>query len=141
MPGVWDMAVRLLIVDDIEALRVGVRTLLAGNGDWEVCGEAASGVEVIAKVRELQPDVVILDVSMPGMNGLEAASQIRRIAPSTKIILFTVHELRMAGLVDAVVSKWAPAQDLIAAIERVTGHFQNIPRQASAPASAAPQNP
>ena len=117
------MSVRLLIVDDIECVRVGVRTLLSGNNDWQVCGEAANGVEAIAKVQELRPDVIILDVSMPGLNGLQAAAAIREIAPSTRIVLYTVHNIVPTAhsllCADACASKSGPAQDLIATVERV----------------------
>jgi DNA-binding NarL/FixJ family response regulator len=122
------VGLRLLIADDNEFMRMIVRTLLTCRRDWQVCGEAANGREAISKVSELSPDIVILDLTMPVMNGFEAAKQIRRIAPSTKIVLFSVHELlRTAAEVgaDAFVSKRTSAQELIAAIERVIGE----PRQ------------
>jgi DNA-binding NarL/FixJ family response regulator len=118
------VSLRLLIADDNEFVRMIVRTLLTCRRDWQVCGEAANGREAIAKVGELSPDIVILDLTMPVMNGFEAAKQIRRIAPCTKIVLFSVHELlRTAAEVgaDAFVSKGSSAQELIAAIERVIG--------------------
>ena len=123
------MPLRLLIADDHEIVRVGVRTLLKVKCDWEICGDAENGREAIAKVRGLSPDVVILDLSMPVMNGFEAAKEIRRIAPSTKIIFYTVHNVpSTAGEVggDACVSKSTPVEELIATIERVTGQSQGI---------------
>src|SRR5580704_15151088 len=111
------MALRLLIADDHEIVRMGVRTLLKDRPDWEICGDAANGREAIAKVRELSPDVIILDLSMPVMNGFEAAVEIRRIAPSIKIILFTVHEIPAIAHevdVDAFLSKSRSAEELIA---------------------------
>ena len=66
------MAVRILLVDDHPIVRQGLRTLLQGRGDWEVVGEASDGMEAVEKVESLQPDVVVLDVTMPRMNGLEA---------------------------------------------------------------------
>src|SRR5216684_1842176 len=87
------MAARLLIVDDHEIVRKGVRMLFANNDSFEVCGEAQNGMEAIRMVPELSPDVVILDLSMPGMNGFETAAIIRLIAPSIRIVFFSAHEL------------------------------------------------
>ena len=84
-------ATRILIVDDHEMLRRGVESIIRRNSLGGVCGEAQNGEEAIRKVQELKPDLVILDVSMPVMSGLEAAREIRRIAPSTKIIILTMH--------------------------------------------------
>src|SRR3981189_2502607 len=84
-------ATRILIVDDHEMLRRGVESIIRRNSLGGVCGEAQNGEEAIRKVQELKPDLVILDVSMPVMGGLEAAREIRRIAPSTKIIILTMH--------------------------------------------------
>jgi DNA-binding NarL/FixJ family response regulator len=84
---------RILIADDHEVVRQGVRGLLEVRGDWTVCGEAATGREAVMKATELRPDVVVLDVAMPEMNGLEAARQIRRAVPSAKILVLTVHEI------------------------------------------------
>lgn len=116
------MPARVLIADDHEIVRMGVRTLLAGYPHLEVCGEAADGRDTLEKVVELVPDLVILDLSMPGMNGFEAATEIRRIAPSTKIVFFSMHDIpdtaRTVGA-DAFVLKSAAAAELPAAIERV----------------------
>ena len=76
------MPVRILIADDNEVVRLGLRALLNPNRDWEVCGDATNGRDAITMVWELSPDVIILDLSMPVMNGFEAAGEIRRIAPS-----------------------------------------------------------
>jgi DNA-binding NarL/FixJ family response regulator len=116
---------RILIADDHETLRRGVRSLLGANSSWEVCGEAEDGKEAIEKVRELNPDLVILDVTMPVMNGLEAAVQIHRIAPSVKILIFSMHdsptlkaEFERVGA-DAFVVKSAPSGELISAVARL----------------------
>jgi DNA-binding NarL/FixJ family response regulator len=79
-------------VDDHELIRAGVRALFAGNPLLSVCGEANDGKEAIEQVRKLNPDLVILDVTMPVMNGLEAATEIRRLAPKTKIVILTMHD-------------------------------------------------
>ena len=105
---------RLLLVDDFEVVRKGLKNLLGGNECWEICGEAEDGREAVDKVTELAPDVVLLDVTMPVMNGFQAASEIRRRSPQTKIVIFTMHEspriaeeAKRAGA-DAYVAKSAP---------------------------------
>jgi two-component system nitrate/nitrite response regulator NarL len=80
-----------LIVDDHEIVRMGVNLLLRGTPQLEVCGEAASGGEALAKIAELRPDMVVLDLSLPEMNGYQVFSEIRRMAPDTKVIFFTMH--------------------------------------------------
>jgi DNA-binding NarL/FixJ family response regulator len=113
------------VVDDHETVRMGVRIILAREPQFEVCGEACNGREAIDKVKELHPDAVILDVSMPIMNGLEAALEIRRIAPSAKIIMFSMHDSpqmmamsREAGA-DAFVLKSAPGQELVQTVRNL----------------------
>ena len=83
---------RILIADDHEMLRRGVRTMLESETDWEVCGDAVDGKDAVEKVAALNPDLVILDINMPVLNGLAAARQILRDRPRTKILVFTVHE-------------------------------------------------
>jgi DNA-binding NarL/FixJ family response regulator len=83
---------RILVVDDYEVVRTGLKNMLSENAHWQVCGEADNGQKAIEKVAELGPDVVFLDVSMPVMNGLDAAREIRRMAPRIKIVIFTMHE-------------------------------------------------
>jgi len=83
--------VRILIADDHAGVRQGVRAILEGRGGGVVCGEASTGREAVAKAIDLQPDVVVLDISMPELNGLEATRQIRR-AVSAKILILTMHE-------------------------------------------------
>jgi DNA-binding NarL/FixJ family response regulator len=83
--------VRVLIADDHEVVRRGVRTVLEGQAGWIVCGEASTGREAVAKALDLRPDIVILDISMPELNGLEATRQIRRAVPA-RILILSVHE-------------------------------------------------
>ena len=82
---------RILIADDHEVVRQGLRTVLEGQAGWVVCGEASTGREAVSKALDLRPDIVVLDISMPELNGLEATRQIRRVVPA-KILILTVHE-------------------------------------------------
>jgi DNA-binding NarL/FixJ family response regulator len=83
---------RVLIVDDHAFIRRGVQTILQGFPEWQFCGEASSGSDAIQLVEQLHPDVVLMDVTMPGMNGLEATRIIHRSHPEVKVILLTLHE-------------------------------------------------
>ena len=110
---------RLFLADDHEIVRMGVRTLFAKNDLFEVCGEARNGTEAIRLVPELSPDLVILDLSMPGMNGFETATKIRLIAPLIRIVLFSIHEIptsaRWVGA-DAFVSKSSNLEELFVTV-------------------------
>ena len=95
----------------------------------EICEDAANGREAISRVSELSPDVVLLDVVMPVMNGFEAATEMRRIAPKTKIVLMSLYDVPVTAAVvgvDAFVSKTALAQELFETVERVTSQSQGI---------------
>lgn len=86
------MAIRLLIVDDHALFRQGLKRILALDSGFTVVGEAASGDDAVQLTRTLQPDIVLMDVSMPNTNGVEAAQKLKRIVPATAIILLTMHE-------------------------------------------------
>jgi len=111
-------------VDDHEIVRIGVRILFSGSDQWEICGEAQNGAEAIAKVMQLSPDAVILDLTMPVMGGFDTAKQIRQVSPNTRIIFFSIHEIpttaRLVGA-DAFVSKASAAQELPRTIVQVMG--------------------
>jgi len=83
---------RILIADDHDVMREGTRAVIDRQPGWEVCGIACTGREAVAQAIELQPDIVIMDMSMPELNGLDAAIQIRRRLPKTEILIFTAHE-------------------------------------------------
>jgi two-component system, NarL family, response regulator NreC len=84
--------VRILIADDHEIVRKGVATVLSVRPDLEICGEAADGEEAVRKAEELRPDLVILDLTMPGLNGISAAEKIRKILPGVPILILSMHE-------------------------------------------------
>lgn len=85
-------ALQVLIADDHEALCEGVRRIVDGEPDMEVCGTVRSGRDAVAQAETLRPDVVLLDIGMPELNGLDAARQIRRLLPQTEVLIFTAHE-------------------------------------------------
>ncbi len=124
------MSVRILLVDDHPIVRQGLRTLLEGRSGWEVVGEASDGVEALEKVDTLQPDVVVLDVTMPRMNGLEACRLIQQ-KPKTnglEVLFVTQHDSpqMMREALDAgargYVVKSNAARDLLEAVEAVSQH-------------------
>lgn len=120
------MQSRILIVDDHLAVRNTLRTLL----DWhafQVCGDAKDGKEAIEKVIELKPDVVLMDINMPVMNGVVAATEIRRLSPKTKIVFLTIHDGAgfRAGTkpwAHGFVAKGEAGTELIPTLRRVCGH-------------------
>lgn len=82
---------RVLIVDDHESVRIGVRAVLSLEPKWEVCGEAATGWSALEMAAELKPDVIVQDVTLPGLDGLEVARQIRKTSPDTEVVMFSGH--------------------------------------------------
>jgi DNA-binding NarL/FixJ family response regulator len=114
---------RILLADDHEVVRRGLRTLLQARPGWEVCGEAATGREAVEKVRSLKPDVVVLDVTMPEMNGLEATRRVLKAAPQTQVLILTMHDSDevVQEVLDAgargYVLKSDAGRDLVAAVE------------------------
>jgi DNA-binding NarL/FixJ family response regulator len=90
------MSVRILLVDDHEIVREGIRTLITrSRPDWVICGEARDGEEALEAVRTLKPDIVILDITMPKMSGLEAAPRIAKLGLGCRVLMFTMHDSDM----------------------------------------------
>src|SRR6266699_2477520 len=83
---------RILLVDDHPSFRHVLRVFLELNPDWEVCGEAADGWEAVTRSTELHPDIVLMDLDMPKLNGFEATRRIHEISPGTRILILTMHE-------------------------------------------------
>ena len=130
------MPPRILIADDHDIVREGVRTLIArSRPNWEICGEARDGNEAINAVQRLKPDVIVLDITMPGLSGLEATERIVRLNTGCRIVIFTMHEsdsldgeVRRTGA-HGFVLKSEASRNLITAIETALsgGTFYGAP--------------
>ena len=120
--------VQILIVDDSRALRSSIRTCIEQDTDWKVCGEAENGQVAIEKVMELQPDLVVLDLAMPVMNGLDAAREITNIAPNLAMVLFTIYvsgeletEAKAVGIREVVSKAEGGTEQLLASMRSLLG--------------------
>lgn len=120
------MAIKILLADDHEIVLEGIRNLVGRSGrPWEICGEARNGAEAIEMIKTLKPDVVVLDITMPVMSGLEAAKQISKLGQKTRILMFTMHESGRLGIeareagAHGYVLKAQAARDLIRAIDHL----------------------
>jgi DNA-binding NarL/FixJ family response regulator len=116
---------RILIADDSDVVRRGVIGILSSEKDWEVCGEAKDGWETLRRARELLPDLILLDISMPGMNGLEATRLLRREVPKAKIVVISQHDpiQLLPRVIEAgangCVDKSRLSADLVASIKNI----------------------
>ena len=122
------MTIRILLADDHPVVRQGLKTLLEGYPGWQIVGEAADGLEALDKADRLQPDVVVLDVTMPRMNGLETCRRLRQKVPDLEILFVTQHDSphMMREALDAgargYVVKSNAARDLLEAVKAVSEH-------------------
>jgi DNA-binding NarL/FixJ family response regulator len=119
------LKMRVLVVDDHETVRRGVCSILEARKDVEICGEASNGQEAVEKTSELNPDLIVLDVTMPVLDGLSAARQIRTILPEVPILILSMHEgksivreAQQAG-VQGYVTKSEAANVLLKAVDAV----------------------
>lgn len=119
---------RILIADDHDIMRRGLRAFLSSRPGWEICAEAATGREAIAMAEEHQPDIVVMDIAMADLNGLEAARQIHRILPKTEIVVLSVHytdelvrEVLAAGAHSYILKSDAD-KELLLAVEALATH-------------------
>ena len=121
---------RILIADDNQRVRGAVAELLSSSPMCEVCGEAQDGLETIQKAMQLLPDLVFLDISMPGMDGLAVARQLRTQLPSARIVVMSQHDpdillpLALAAGADGCVDKSRLKHDILSIIERVTSAIE-----------------
>ena len=128
---------RVLLVDDHEVVRAGLRSLLEAVGNVDVVGEASSGEEAVAKARTLGPDIVIMDLAMPGMDGVQATRRIVALGLDTRVLVLTIHdedEFLLPAL-DAgaagFLNKSAADTDLIGAVEAIARGHSYLPRRAA----------
>lgn len=118
-------SIRILIVDDHAIFRRSLRLLLSSRSDWVVCGEAVDGLDAVEKAKSLHPDVVLMDISMPRMNGIEATRTIRQEVPRSKIIVISQNDPTIASRLAAeigaggFVAKTDLYPDLLTLIDRV----------------------
>ncbi len=118
-------SLRILVVDDHDIVRRGVCSLLEAHAGWIICGHAGDGQEAIDKTRELLPDIVVMDISMPTMNGLEATRVLRDVHPRSAVIVLSQHDSKemmreaLAAGARAYVRKSSIARDLVDTIERL----------------------
>jgi DNA-binding NarL/FixJ family response regulator len=121
------MSIRVLIADDDALIRTGLRMILDTQADLDVVGEAADGHAAISQVRALRPDVVLMDVQMPHLNGLQATAEIVALDPAPRVLILTTFELdeyvfeALRSGASGFVLKRMPAEDLLAAIRTVAG--------------------
>src|SRR6266700_4350556 len=128
-------ALRILVADDHEIVRRGLCAILESDTGWEVCGEAADGREAVEKTRQLNPDVVILDIGMPSLNGLEATRQILRGNPLQRVLILTVTDAEQ--LIEEVLKAGARGFVLKADAANIAGALNRATSRKSEPARAA----
>ena len=128
---------RILVADDHQLFRNGIRALIEAHAGWEICGEASTGREAVIKAQELMPDIIILDISMPDLNGVDAARRIRTISKNTEILILSMHysDQLIREIVDAgalgYVLKSDSDHDLVVAVESLARHKPFFTSQAS----------
>jgi DNA-binding NarL/FixJ family response regulator len=128
---------RILLADDHSLVRRGIRLLLGARAGWQICGEAADGREALEKVNELQPDILILDLNMPELNGLEVTRRVHKILPRVEVLVLTVQDSEqvMRQVLQAgargYILKSDAGNELLAAVDAVRRHHLFLSSQAS----------
>jgi two-component system, NarL family, nitrate/nitrite response regulator NarL len=116
---------KVLIVDDNESVRRSLRWTIEEDLEWQVCGEASNGAEGVSAAARLKPDIVVLDLSMPVMNGIEAARQLKRLVPMTRLLTFTsfvtplLEDAAREVGIEAIVGKGDGAVPLLQSLRRI----------------------
>jgi DNA-binding NarL/FixJ family response regulator len=149
---------RIMIADDHDLVRRGLKMLLESHPGWKVCAEAHSGREAVAMAEEFKPDIAIMDISMPELNGIEAARKVKKISPNTEMLILSMHHTDQ--LVREIIETGAKGyiiksdsdRSLVAAVEALAVHkpfftscateimLESIRNRGSAPASDVPQS-
>jgi DNA-binding NarL/FixJ family response regulator len=120
--------IRILLADDHDVMRSGLRTMLEAHCGWQVCGEAREGREAVRLALELNPDIAVVDLAMPGLDGLEVTRQVKKELPRTEVLIFTLHETE--NMIRAVIAAGARGYvlksdaglKLIEAVEALSRH-------------------
>jgi DNA-binding NarL/FixJ family response regulator len=129
--------VRILVADDHDIIRRGLKQLLTAHPGWEVCGEAKTGREAVTITEQLKPDIVVLDISMPDLNGLEAARQIMKTSPKTAVLILTVHftDQLVRDVIESgargYILKSDADKDLVSAVEAISNRRTYFTREVS----------
>jgi DNA-binding NarL/FixJ family response regulator len=124
----WMNNLKILVVDDHDIIRRGLKDLLTAKAGWEICGEAKTGKEAVALSEQLKPDVIVMDISMPDLNGMEAARRIHKILPKTGILILTMHfsDQLVRDVVEAgargYILKSDADRELVAAVDSIANH-------------------
>jgi len=122
------MLLRVLVADDHPIVRAGLRSLIESRPGWQVCAEGNNGREAVEKAAKLKPDIAVLDVSMPLLNGIEATRQLRKVSPETEVLILTMHDAdqMVQQLIDAgcrgYILKDDADRDLLAALDALRRH-------------------
>lgn len=120
--------IRIMLGDDHKVVRRGMRELLEDREEWRVCGEAADGAQALEIAAKLKPNIAVLDVQMPAMNGLDTIRRIRKVSPDTEILIFTMNTTEqlvrdaMSAGVRGFILKCAEARNLIKAVDALANH-------------------